>query len=62
MIAASLNPGGIVRLKLNGDRVSGEARYLQEMGRIRDVDVDRDGSLLVLTDDPNGGVFRVVPR
>ena len=62
VIAASLNPGGIVRLKLNGDRVSGEARYLQELGRIRDVDVDRDGSLLVLTDDPNGGVFRVVPR
>jgi glucose/arabinose dehydrogenase len=62
VIAASLNPGGIVRLTLNGDSVTGEARYLGDLGRVRDVAVDRDGSLLVLTDDPNGGVFRVAPR
>ncbi|MEM7718379.1 MAG: PQQ-dependent sugar dehydrogenase [Pseudomonadota bacterium] len=62
VIAASLRPGGLVRLKLNGDRVTGEARFLGELGRVRDVDVDSDGSLLVLTDDPNGGLFRIVPR
>lgn len=62
VIAASLNPGGIVRLKLDGNNVTGEARYLGELGRVRDVEMDRDGSLLVLTDDPNGGIFRVVPR
>lgn len=62
IVAASLNPGGIVRLKLDGDRVTGEARYLGDLGRVRDVAVDRDGSLLVLTDDPNGGVYRVAPR
>ncbi|MEO0917108.1 MAG: PQQ-dependent sugar dehydrogenase [Pseudomonadota bacterium] len=62
VIAASLRPGGLVRLTLDGDRVTGEARYLGELGRVRDVDVDRDGSLLVLTDDPNGGLYRIVPR
>lgn len=62
VIAASLRPGGLVRLKLKGDRVTGEARFLQDLGRVRDVDVDRDGSLLVLTDDPSGGLFRVVPQ
>ena len=62
VIAASLRPGGLVRLSLYGDRVTGEARYLGELGRVRDVEVDRDGSLLVLTDDPRGGVFRVTPR
>jgi glucose/arabinose dehydrogenase len=31
------------------------------MGRIRDVAVDRDGSLLIVTDDPEGGLYRVTP-
>ncbi len=62
VIAASLRPGGLVRLQLDGDRVTAEARYLRDLGRVRDVDVDRDGSLLVLTDDPDGGMFRVLPR
>lgn len=62
VIAASLNPGGLVRLQMDGDRVVAEARYLGELGRVRDVDVDRDGSLLVLTDDPDGGLFRILPR
>jgi glucose/arabinose dehydrogenase len=34
---------------------------LQELGRVRDVEELGDGSLLVLTDDPNGGIYRVVP-
>ncbi|MEL7151066.1 MAG: PQQ-dependent sugar dehydrogenase [Pseudomonadota bacterium] len=62
VLAASLNPGGLVRLTLDGDRVTGEARYLRELGRVRDVDVDTDGSLLVLTDDPDGGLLRITPR
>ncbi|MCG6882489.1 MAG: PQQ-dependent sugar dehydrogenase [Silicimonas sp.] len=61
VVAASLNPGGLVRLTLDGDRVTGEARYLPDMGRIRDVAVDRDGSLLIVTDDPEGGLYRVTP-
>ncbi len=62
VLAGSLNPGGLVRLKLEGDRVTGEARYLGNLGRIRDVEVDRDGALLLLVDAPNGALVRVTPR
>ena len=62
VIAASLNPGGLVRLEMDGDRVIGEARYVRDLGRVREVDVDQDGSLLVLTDNPVVGLFRVLPR
>lgn len=50
---------GLVRLKLDGDRVTGEARYLQGIGRVRDVDVAPDGSILLLTDKDNGALVRV---
>ena len=62
VIAGSLNPGGIVRLTLDGDRVTGEARYLGELGRVRDVEIDRDGALVILIDDPQGSVIRVKPE
>ena len=62
VVASSLTPGGIVRLKLEDDRVTGEARYLSELGRVRDIDIDADGALLVLTDDPDGALIRVLPE
>jgi glucose/arabinose dehydrogenase len=62
VVAASLNPGGLVRLRLDGETVTGEARYLGDLGRIRDVAIDRDGAILVVTDDPDGGLWRVTPR
>lgn len=62
VVAASLKPGGIVRLKLDGDQVTGEARYLRDLGRVRDIDIDLDGALLLVTDDPDGGLYRVTPR
>ncbi|MXQ08848.1 PQQ-dependent sugar dehydrogenase [Alphaproteobacteria bacterium GH1-50] len=62
VIASSLYPGGLVRLTLDGDRVNGEARYLaEELGRVRDIEVDADGSVLVLTDYADGAVIRVMP-
>ncbi len=60
VVAGSLNPGGIVRLRMNGDRVAGEARYLEDLGRVRDVDIDHDGALLILIDDSDGALIRVV--
>ena len=60
IIAASLNPGGIVRLRLKGNRITGEQRLLGSLGRVRDVEVDRDGAILLLTD--SGEVLRVIPR
>ena len=62
VIAASLTPGGIVRLKLDGDRVVGEARYLYGSARFRDIAIDRDGAILAVTDADDGALLRITPR
>lgn len=58
LLIASLNPGGLVRLRLSGDRVVGEERFL-EGTRIRDVQVAPDGAVLVLVDAQGGEVLRL---
>ncbi|WP_102225081.1 PQQ-dependent sugar dehydrogenase [Acidimangrovimonas sediminis] len=60
ILAASLSPGGLVRLKLKGDRVVGEERFLYGRDRVRDVAVDRDGAILILTDQEDGQLIRLV--
>jgi len=62
LLIASLNPGGLVRLRLQGDRVVGEERMIEGDHRIRDVEVAPDGAVLLLVDAPKGGIFRLVPR
>ncbi|MBP7241844.1 PQQ-dependent sugar dehydrogenase, partial [Amaricoccus sp.] len=52
----------LVRLELEDGRVAGEARYLQGMGRIRDVDVAPDGAVMILTDADNGALIRLTPE
>lgn len=61
LLIASLNPGGLVRLKFANGRVIGEERMLTDAGRIRDVEVLPDGSVLLLVDDRRGGILRVKP-
>lgn len=61
LLISSLRPGGLVRLALEGDRVTGEERLLRDRGRIRDVIEAPDGALLLLVDDPEGAVLRVTP-
>lgn len=61
LFIASLRPGGVVRLELSGERVTGEERLLGELGRVRDVEVAPDGTILVLTDSGNGRIVRLVP-
>jgi glucose/arabinose dehydrogenase len=58
-LIAGLQSEGLVRLKLDGDRVVGEERVLQGLGRVRDVEELPDGSLLVLMDE--GTIQRVTP-
>ena len=58
VLAASLNPGGLVRLRLEGDEVVGEERFLAGELRLRDVEIDRDGAILLL-DDGEGRLLRV---
>ena len=59
IIASSLNPGGIVRLTLDGDFVSGEERLFGDLGRVRDIEIDHDGAILALTD--SGELVRIAP-
>jgi glucose/arabinose dehydrogenase len=52
----------IARLEMEGDAVVGEERLLEgELGRIRDVETGPDGLLYILTDAPDGGLYRLVP-
>ena len=52
----------LVRLSLDGDKVTAEERLLERLGeRIRDVRQGPDGALWLLTDNNNGRILRVVP-
>jgi glucose/arabinose dehydrogenase len=52
----------LVRLPLDGDRISGEERLLQDLGRrIRDVRQGPDGWLYVLTDGADAQLLRLQP-
>ena len=59
ILVGGLAAQALVRLDLDGDRVAGEARYLEGIGRVRDVAVAADGSLMLLTDADNGQMVRV---
>jgi glucose/arabinose dehydrogenase len=61
VLIGSLNPGGLVRLRLEGDRVAGEERLLPDIGRVRDVEELPDGSLLLLIDSASAPILRVTP-
>jgi len=62
VLASGLVSGGLVRLELDGDTVEGEERLVSDLGRVRDVDVDQDGSILVLTDYEDGRLVRITPQ
>ena len=52
----------LVRLTLDGDKVTGEERLLQNLNeRIRDVRQGPDGALWLLTDNTAGRLLRVTP-
>jgi glucose/arabinose dehydrogenase len=53
----------LVRLSLDGEKVTGEERLLRELGeRIRDVRQGPDGALYLLTDNDNGRILRISPK
>ena len=52
----------LVRLSLDGEKVTGEERLLEGLReRIRDVRQGPDGALFLLTDSGNGRILRVTP-
>ena len=58
-----LSSKALVRLTMNGDRVTGEERLLTDRdARIREVVQGPDGALYLLTDAENGSLLKVTPR
>jgi glucose/arabinose dehydrogenase len=52
----------LVRLTIDGEKVTGEERLLHNLGeRIRDVRNGPDGALYLLTDNSAGRILKVTP-
>ncbi|MDO5612635.1 MAG: PQQ-dependent sugar dehydrogenase [Paracoccus sp. (in: a-proteobacteria)] len=58
-LIGGMRSGDLIRLTLDGDRVTGEARYLDGIGRVREVEVAADGALMIITDHADGKLIRV---
>ena len=62
LFVGSLKFGLLVRLEMDGERMTGEERLFDgRYGRIRDVVQGPDGYLYVLTDEPDGQLLRLRP-
>jgi len=62
LLAGGLRSERLVRLSLDGDSVVEREVILEgQIGRIRDVRLARDGTLILLTDSANGGLYRLAP-
>ncbi len=61
LLAGGLVARGVVRLSLDGNRVTGEER-IGLGARVRDVRQGPDGAVYVLTDAPNGKLLRLTPQ
>lgn len=62
ILIGGLRTQALVRLHLNGERVTGEERFALGVGRVRDAAESEDGALWIVTDEDNGRVFRLTPR
>jgi len=62
LLLGALADRNLIRLTLDGDRITGEERLLGDLGkRIRDVRVGSDGKVYVLTDEDDGQLLELVP-
>jgi glucose/arabinose dehydrogenase len=53
----------LVRLEIEGERVTGEEHLLRDRDqRIRDVRQGPEGALYIVTDEPEGELWKLVPR
>jgi aldose sugar dehydrogenase len=62
LLIGAMEPTALVRLRLDGDRVTGEERLLTDAGRVRDVEIAPDGAVLVLIDAGDGALLRLTPE
>ena len=62
LFVGSLKFGLLVRLEINGNKITSEEHLLNfQYGRIRDVVQGPDGLIYLLTDDSNGKLLRTTP-
>jgi len=61
VLIGGLADRSLVRLTLDGRRVTGEARYFRGDWRVRDVAIGRDGAIMLLVDASDGALIRLTP-
>jgi aldose sugar dehydrogenase len=62
LLLGALAERNLIRLTLQGDKIVGEERLLNEIGeRVRDVRVGPDDNVYVLTDENDGKLYRIEP-
>jgi len=62
LFVGSLAERNLIRLTLDGERITGEERLLGDLGqRVRDVRVGADGKVYVLTDEEEGQLLQIEP-
>jgi glucose/arabinose dehydrogenase len=62
LLVAALAGQHLARLELAGEQVVAEERLLTgSIGRIRDIEIGRDGLIYLLTDAPDGALWRLQP-
>jgi glucose/arabinose dehydrogenase len=59
LLLGGLQASAIIRLDIDGEKVTGEARHLQGIGRVRDIEVAQDGAVVLITDEDDGKLIRV---
>jgi len=62
LFIGSLAERNLIRLTLDGERITGEERLLGDLGqRVRDVRVGADGKVYILTDEDEGQLLQIEP-
>lgn len=62
LLLGALADGSLIRLSLDGNRITGEERLLKDLGvRVRDVRVGPDANVYVVTDQADGRLLQLVP-
>ena len=59
LLISALVPGDVRRIKIE-DTLSKEEILFSDLGRVRDIEVSPDGSLILATDGSNGKLIRVI--